>query len=163
MILFYFPPAGFEPPDFLTCLEALDAEGGETWDPPVATTVEDWRAWRDALDREYEAIWALRESQPTIIRSYGGWNPWIPVWRLLGIEAECTAGEEAYDQVMREAASAAGAVHVSMLDVFTGPQHDQDPAERGWIRDGMHLSDSGVDVLVQALAEAGFEAGEPPG
>jgi hypothetical protein len=175
VILFYFPPAGYEPPDFLTCLEALDAvtdpdypggtlAPGQTWDPPPdATSVEDWQAWRDALDREYQAIWALREGQPTIIRGYGGWNPWIPVWRRLGVEAQCTAGEEALDQVQRQAAESAGAAYVSMLDVFTGPQHDQDPAEQGWIaEDGMHLSDVGKDVLVEALAAAGFEPNEPP-
>jgi hypothetical protein len=175
VILFYFPPAGHEPPEFLTCLEALDAvtdpdypggtlAPGQTWDPPpAATTAEDWQAWRDALDREYEAMWALREGQPTIIRGYGGWNAWIPAWRRAGVEAACTAGEEAYDQVMREAAEAAGAAYVSMLDVFTGPTHDQDPGEQGWIADdGMHLSDAGKDVLVEALAAAGFEESEPP-
>jgi hypothetical protein len=178
-ILMYFPPDGFEPPSFLTCLDALGAfyahidpdieyEGpawspGQTWAPPEATTAADWQAWRDALDREYGAIWTLREGQPTIIRSYGGWNSWIPVWRQVGIESECTAGEEAYDQVMREAAEAAGAVHVSMLDVFTGPTHQQDPAEQGWIADdGMHLSEPGKDVLVQALASAGFDFNLPP-
>ena len=175
VILFYFPPAGYEPPDFLTCLDALDAvtdpdypggtlAPGQTLDPaPAATSVEDWQAWRDALVREYEAIWALREGQPTIIRGYGGWNPWIPDWRRAGVEAQCTAGEEALDQVMREAAEASGAVYVSMLDVFTGQAHDQDPAERGWIaEDGMHLSDAGKDVLVETLAAAGFEESEPP-
>ncbi len=174
VILFYFPPADYEPPEFLPCLEALEVfdpdypggtfAPGQTWDPPPkATTVEDWQAWRDALDREYEAIWTLREGRPTVIRGYGGWNPWIPVWRRLGIETECTAGEEAIDQVMREAAEAAGAVYVSMLDVFTGPGHDQDPAEQGWILDdAMHLTGPGVDVLVEALAAAGFEASEPP-
>jgi len=175
-ILMYFPPVGYEPPSFLTCLDAVDAvndtddpdyEGpawspGQTWAPPEATTVEDWQAWRDALDREYEAIWTLREGQPTIIRGYGNWNSWIPAWRKVGIESECTAGEEAYDQAMREAAEAAGAVYVSMLDVFTGPTHDQDPAEQGWIAtDQMHLSDSGKDLLVETLAAAGFDFNEP--
>jgi hypothetical protein len=175
VILFYFPPAGREPPAFLTCLEAPDAVSGDpdysgptwapgqTWDPPPATTVEDWQAWRDVLDREYEAIWTMRDGQPTTIRAYGGWNPWVVAWRQLGIEAECTAGEEAMDQAQRGAAEAAGAVYVSMLDIFTGPQHDQDPAERGWLaEDGMHLSDSGKDVLVEALAAAGFDAGQAP-
>ncbi len=175
VILFYFPPVGFEPPEFLTCLEALDAVGsdpdysgptwapGTTWEPPEATTVEDWQAWRDALDREYEAIWTLREGQPTMIRGYGSWGPWLPVWRQVGIEAECMAGEEALDQAQQAAAEAAGAVYVSMLDVFTGPQHDLDPAAQGWLaEDGMHLSEPGKEVLVEALAAAGFEESEPP-
>lgn len=175
VILFYFPPAGYEPPDFLTCFDALDAvtdpdypggplAPGQTFYPaPAATSAEDWQAWRDALVREYAAIWALREGQPTIIRGYGGWNPWIPGWRRAGVEAQCTAGEAALDQVMREAAEASGAVYVSMLDVFTSPAHDQDPGEQGWIaEDGMHLSDPGKDVLVEALAAAGFEESEPP-
>jgi len=174
IIVFNFPPGGFEPPSHLTCLEALDAvtdpdysgpawTPGQTWDPPAVTSVEDWQGWREALRREYEAIWTLREDRPTILRAYGGWNPWIPVWRQVGIERECSANEAALDQAMREAAATGGAVYVSMLDVFTGPGRDQDPAERGWIDDdGMHLSDEGVDVLVNALAAAGFEVNESP-
>jgi lysophospholipase L1-like esterase len=98
-----------------------------------------------------------------MLRAYGGWYPWLSVHEQMGIASECTANEEALDQVMREAAEAHGAVYVSMLDAFTGPNHDQDPAARGWLaEDGMHLSDEGQVVVLEALAAAGFEESQPP-
>ncbi|MCJ7781303.1 MAG: SGNH/GDSL hydrolase family protein [Acidimicrobiia bacterium] len=42
------------------------------------------------------------------------------------------------------AAEANGAVFVSFFDVFNGPEHDEDPREKGWIQDdGMHANDKG--------------------
>jgi len=100
---------------------------------------------------------------PTVLRAYGVWMPWLSQWRQVGIVSECMANEEAVDQVRREAAEAAGAEYVSMLDVFNGPEHDEDPVEKGLIdEDGMHLNADGVRVLVEALAAAGFEASEQP-
>jgi hypothetical protein len=164
VILMYFPPVDYEPPGFLPCLEAVDPEGDGISGAPTATSVEDWQAWRNVLDQEYEAIWTLREGQPTLIVGYGGWNPWLAAWRQAGIEAECASALDALDVVEREAAEAHGAMHVSTLDVFNGPKHDQDPADQGWIADdGMHASESGEDRLVEALVAAGFEAGQPPG
>ena len=73
------------------------------------------------------------------------------------------ANEEAIDQVRRESTEAHGTIQVSMLDLFNGPGHDQDPGEKGWIAaDGTHLSKSGVAVLVDALAARRFELSEPP-
>ena len=86
IIVFYVHPGGFEPPGFVPCLDALDAE---TWDPPAAISVEDWQGYRDALDRIYDEIWTLRAAQPTILRAYGVWGPWLSQWQQMGIDAEC--------------------------------------------------------------------------
>jgi lysophospholipase L1-like esterase len=89
--------------------------------------------------------------------------PWLGQWRHLGIESACVAGEEAVEQARRESAEAHGAIFVSAMDVFAGPEHDQDPVEKGWIaEDGMHLNADGVAVLVDALASVGFDPSEPP-
>ena len=170
IIVFYVHPGGFVPPSFAPCLEAIDWDDPEpdatpppTWDPPAATSVEDWQGYRDTLDQIYDEIWKLRAGQPTIIRAYGIYLPWLGQWQQLGIDRACVAGEEAVDQARRESAEAHGAIFVSMMDVFAGPKHDEDPVEKGWIsEDGMHLNDEGHVVLVDALAEAGFEPSEPP-
>lgn len=163
IIVFYVSPQGFEPPSYLTCLAARQAGSGGTWEPPAVTSVEDWQGYRDALDEVYDEIWKLRAGQPTILRAYGAWAPWLPQWRAAGIDSACMANDEVIDQVRRESAETHGASYVSMLDVFNGPEHDQDPGEKGWIaEDGMHLSNSGVAVLVDAVAAVGFELSEPP-
>ena len=67
-------------------------------------------------------------------------------------------------QVIREAAEANGAVFVSFFDVFDGPEHDEDPREKGWMQDdGWHANDTGGAVAAEALAAGEFEAREPPG
>lgn len=171
IFVFYVHPGGYEPDGFLPCLEAVNWDSPVPpstlppgWEPPVATTVADWQAYRDELDKVYDEIWSLREGQPTIIRAYGVHLPWLGQWRQLGIESECVAGEEAADQARRESAEAHGAIFVSMMDVFAGPEHDEDPVEKGLVsEDGMHLNEAGHVVLVDALAAAGFELSEQPG
>jgi hypothetical protein len=53
----------------------------------------------------------------------------------VGIEPECTANWEVEMQVILEAAEANRAVFVSFFDVFTGPEHDEDPRGKGWMQD----------------------------
>jgi len=47
---------------------------------------------------------------------------------------------------------------VSLLDLFHGPGHGEDPRERGWIdTDGKHANDVGAAATADALAAVGFE------
>ena len=170
IIVLYMHPGGFDPPGFVPCLEAVNWDSPvppstfpPTLDPPEPTTAEDWQGYRDTLDQIYDEIWELRDDQPTIIRAYGVYLPWLGQWRHLGIESACVAGEEAVEQVRQESAEAHGATFVSAMDVFAGPGHDEDPVEKGLVsEDGMHLNEAGVAVLVDALAAAGFEPNTPP-
>lgn len=170
IIMIYMHPGGYEPPEFVPCLEAVNWDSPvppstfpPTLDLPEPTTVEDWQGYRDSLDQIYDEIWELRAGQPTIVRAYGVFLPWLGQWQHLGIDSACVAGEEAVDQARQEAAEAHGAVFVSAMDVFAGPEHDEDPVAKGLVQeDGMHLNEAGVAMLVDALAEAGFEPSEPP-
>ena len=133
-------------------------------EPPVVPTVEDWQPYRDVLDEVYDEIWKARGGRPVVLRAHDIYNGFIAPWREVGIEAECTANWEVEMQVIREAAEANGAVFVSFFDVFNGPEHDEDPREKGWIDDdGMHANDDGGAVAAEALAAVGFELSEPPG
>ena len=179
IIVVYGYPGGLEydlpEPNILTCFEAVDAvvwpdeytgdwTPGSKWEPtPVVPTVEDWRPYRDVLDQVYDEIWKLREGQPTIIRTYDVPHGFIAPWRELGIESECTANMEIQAQVEREAAEANGAGFVSLFDVFNGPNHDEDPVQKGWMMDDlMHAGDEGRDVIAELLAASGFDPSEPP-
>lgn len=179
IIVVYGYPGGLEydlpEPNILTCFEAVDAvvwpdeytgdwTPGSKWEPtPAVPTVDDWQPYRDVLDQVYDEIWKLREGQPTIIRTYDVYNGFFAPWRELGIETECTANLEIQAQVEREAAEANGAYFVSLFDVFNGPNHDEDPIEKGWMADdGMHAGGEGLDIVAETLASVGFEVSEPP-
>lgn len=161
-------------PNIVDCFEAADAildpdysgppwTPGTKWEPtPVVATVEDWQPLRVVLDQVYDEIWALRAGQPTIIRTYDTPNGYIAPWTELGIESECTANWLTVDRVKREAAEANGAGFVSIVDVFNGPNHHEDPNEKGWMEDAIHANDEGMDIVAQTLAAYGFELSEPP-
>ena len=63
-----------------------------------------------------------------------------------------------------EAAEANGATFVSTYDVFNGPNHGEDPREKGWIGpDGEHTTDDGAAAIAEALTAVGFDPSSPPG
>lgn len=138
---------------------------GTAWEPtPTVATVEDWQPYRDVLEEVYTEIWRLRAGQPTIIRTYDTPQGFLGPWKQLGIESECMANWEIVAQVLREAAEANGAGFVSTIDVFNGPNHDEDPVEKGWMDDDlMHANDEGRDIIAKLLAAHGFEISQPPG
>jgi hypothetical protein len=159
----------------MSCFDAADAvlvpeeyagdwTPGTKWKPaPAVATVEEWQPYRDVLDQVYDEIWKLRAGQPTIIRTYDVPLGFIAAWKELGIESECVRNWEVQTQVIREAAEANGAGFVSLFDVFNGPNHDEDPNEKGWMMDDlMHAGDEGRDIIAEALAAYGFEVSEPP-
>jgi hypothetical protein len=162
-------------PNILTCFEAVDAvlwpeeytgdwTPGTKWEPvPVVATVEDWQPYRDVFDQVYTEIWKLREGHPTILLTWDVPTGYLAAWKEVGIESECVTNLEIQAQVVREAAEAHGAGFVSIIDVFNGPNHDEDPNEKGWMmEDLMHAGDEGRDVIAELLAASGFDPSEPP-
>ncbi len=166
IIVVYADNEGFLPdvsPNFETCIEAGFGPSQE-WQPPVVPSVEDYQAYRDVLDQIWAEIWALREGQPTILRTHDFYNPFIAPWKEAGIEPECTANWEVLSQVMREAADANGVGFAAVFDAFNGTGRDEDPREKGWIgEDGGHTSLEGQAAIADVLAAVGFEVSEPPG
>ena len=46
---------------------------------------------------------------------------------------------------------------VSVHDLFNGPEHDEDPREKGYIgSDGIHTSAEGRAAIADALAAVGY-------
>ena len=180
IIVFYFRPEAFEDgfpqPNIRTAFDAIDAWYGDPdyagpewtpgtkWEPaPVVPSAEDWQSYKDWLGDVYEAIWEVRRGRPVVLRGHDIYNPWIAPWTELGIEPETTAFWEGQSQTIREAAESNAAVFVSFFDLFNGPNHDEDPREKGWIgEDGMHANEEGGAAGAQALAAVGFEPSEPP-
>ena len=116
--MFYVHPGGFDAPGLAPGLEAVNWDSPvppstfpPTLDPPEATTFEDWQGYRDTIDQIYDEIWKLRKGQPTIIRAYGAYLPWLGQWQHLGFESACVAGEEAVDEARRLASRRCARAH----------------------------------------------------
>jgi hypothetical protein len=157
-IIFVFgSPAGSSPAadDMWTCASTLKLRR----DPPERNTPADWAPFGDVLRDIFDVVFELRADQPTVIRTADLFAGPIADWRKAGIEAECTAGWEAHAEVTHEAADDYGVGTASWYDEFNGPDHDEDPREKGYIsHDGYHQSqDVGVPVQADVLHALGYE------
>jgi lysophospholipase L1-like esterase len=135
----------------------------QTREPPHAYTPDEWRPYQDVVASIFEEIRALREGTPTVLRAVDAYNPVISPWRDAGIEPECTAAWESWSDAIRETAEANGATMVSMYDLFNGPDHQEDPREKGFIgSDGSHTTPEGAAAMAEALDAVGYEFSPAP-
>lgn len=131
-------------------------------DPPTRYSAEDFGPYREVLEAIYERVFALVGDRPVIVRAIDLYNPVIADWRLAGVEEQCTEAWEAWSDTIRDAATEFDVPLVSMYDVFNGPDHSEDPREKGYIiSDGEHTMPAAREAMVAALHEAGYEPIEP--
>ena len=119
---------------------------------PVPTDAEIAEAlgpFSDALDE----IVRLRDGEPTVLFGFVPQFGGLVRWQELGIHDLCMTGWEAFADAQADAIEAHGGTVVSFLDVFHGPNHDEDPRARGLIAiDGVHLSEAGIQLAAETLA-----------
>ena len=127
-------------------------------EPQKRTTPADWAPYGDVLRDILDVVFELRAGQPTVIRVADEWAAPIADWREAGIEADCTAGWEAHAGVIRQVADEYGVGTASWYDAFNGPDHDEDPREKGYIAsDGWHQSSAGEEVQAEVLHSLGYD------
>jgi len=160
VIVFFGNPEGSgDTSDIRTCISGSTRHR----EPPVRYADEDWQPYRDLLDEVYAEIWKIRNGKPVVLRAVDFINPAISAWRQAGIEPECTAALEAMNRAIRAAAEANAATLVSTYDLFNGPNHDQDPREKGWVGpDGIHMNAAGMAAIADVISAAGFEPTTAP-
>jgi hypothetical protein len=156
IIVVYANPANTAPPDAEVCVSELSTIDP---DPPEFYTSADFAAYGDVFRDTFEVIFELRAGQPTVIRVFDQFAGYLVDWREAGIEAECTATFEAASGAIREAADDHGVAMASVYDVFNGPDHDEDPREKGYVAsDGYHASLRGASAHAEILHSLGYDA-----
>ena len=133
---------------------------------PSETSPEYWEPYRALVEDIYEEIRVLREGRSTVllvIDMYPAAGDWVSA----GIADECLRWWEAWQDQNEQAALANGAVMVSVFDLFHGPDHDQDPLDRGLVTapTGPNVpyrtTEAGARVIADALLAAGLEPTAP--
>jgi len=158
IVIFGNPRGSGATSDIGTCVSTSTAPR----DPPQRYTAADFRPYRDLLASIYETVFELRKGQPTIVRAIDMYNPVIADWREAGIKAECTAAWEAFSEAIRGTAAEFGVPTASMFDAFNGPNHDEDPREKGFIgSDKQHTTDEGKAAMVEVLHALGYDPVNP--
>lgn len=124
----------------------------------VDCSIETIDAYRSDLDAIYEEIFALRGDSPIIIRAFDAYNPLYSVYQEHGVYDECLHCWENYNETIHQAAAAHNVPVAHLWDAFNGPNHDEDPRDKGYIgSDGYHTSGTGGDVIADLLRELGYE------
>ena len=116
---------------------------------------------------DLSAIWAkileLRAGQPTILRATDTYVPLVVPWKESGVFEACTVCWENESEAARLAADAYGIPFLSRYDAFNGPDHNEDPREKGYIvSDGVHPSDLAAEYTAELLSQMGYEPASPP-
>jgi hypothetical protein len=125
---------------------------------PDACEPETFEQWESDLKAIWDEILVLRSGQPTILRATDLYNPLVVPWKEQGVFEACTTCWENMSNAARLAAEAYGIPFLSRLDAFNGPNHDEDPREKGYIvSDGEHPSDLAAAFTAELLSEMGYE------
>ena len=141
------------PPDTLVCRST----GAINPDPPSLPA--DFTVYGDVYRDIFDVIFELRAGRPTVIRAYDEWAGLVVLWGEEGIEEECTAAWEAQAGAIHEAAAEYGVVTASFYDAANGPDHDEDPQEKGYTAgDGYHPSPEGASAMAEVLHSLGYGA-----
>ena len=143
--------------------EPLDLNGCFVNLPPRSCTPASLERWTSDLKAIWAEIFKLRQGQLTILRATDIYNPSVSPWKKHDIFEACTECWENMSDATRLAAEAYGIPFISRLDAFNGPDHDEDPREKGYISsDGEHLSELGRQVTAELLSQMGYEPVSPP-
>jgi len=133
----------------------VDYESGK---PPDTCSNEMYLPYTENIKSIYNAIFSLRNGLPTIIRATDLYNPVISEHRNNNVEVECTECFETHNLAVRNAADAFNIPFVSIYDAFNGPDHNEDPREKGYIGDdGIHASEIGQQVIADLLSDVGYD------
>jgi hypothetical protein len=111
----------------------------------------------------YARIFDLRDGQPTIVRGVDFYNPVVSQWIKQDKFEACTECWVTLSNATRLAAEAYNIPFLSRYDAFNGPNHDEDPREKGLIMsDGVHPNKLAAEFTAELLSEMGYDPVSPP-
>lgn len=141
----------------------LNLDGCFIFQPPGTCEPETFEKWISDLKAIWAEILVLRNGQPTVLRALDLYNPLVSPWKERGVFEACTRCWENMSNAARQAAEAYGIPFLSRLDAFNGPNHVEDPREKGYIvSDGEHPSDLAAQFTAELLSQMGYEPVPPP-
>jgi len=141
----------------------LDLEGCFTSRLPAACSPEAFEQYTADMKALWAEILALRGGEPAVLRATDLYNPLVSPWRDAGVFEACTGCWQNMSDAVRLAAEAYNIPFLSRLDAFNGPDHDEDPREKGFIHgDGEHPSELGAQFTAELLSQMGYEPVSPP-
>ena len=126
--------------------------------PPGDCSPETFESYIENIKGIIEEILSLRNGMPTIIRAMDYYMPLYSEWKEWGIQEECTCCWENFNNAIHQAAAAYNVPVARVYDAFNGPNHDEDPREKGYIGDdGKHTTETGQKVIADLMQKLGYK------
>lgn len=123
---------------------------------------ETFHAYQADLEAIHAEILSLRGDSPVLIRAFDAYNPLYSKYRARGVYDECVGCWQNYNQAIHQAAAVYNIPTARVFDAFNGPNHDEDPRDKGYIgADGIHATAAGQQVIADRLHELGYEPTKP--
>lgn len=113
------------------------------------------------LEAVYQRILELRGDQPTILRAFDAYNPTLARWEVDGAFEACQACWGNYNAAIHQAAEKYHIPVAGVYDAWNGVEHDEDPNDKGYTKDGIHPNVSGAEVIAGELRKLGYDPVAP--
>jgi hypothetical protein len=120
-----------------------------------ATALTDYRA---ALDSVYAEIFALRKGQPTLIRTKDYFCNFYSDWKKAGKYEDHMRCWEKWNSTIHEAAAQHKVPVAEVFAAFNGPQHEQDPKDKGLQDDNGLPNEAGNKLIADQFRKLGYDA-----
>lgn len=131
--------------------------------PPASCSPSTYEKYTADMKAIWAEIFKLRKGKVTILRATDIYNPLVNSWQEHGVFEACTECWVNMSDAARLAAEAYNIPFLSRFDAFNGPSHDEDPREKGYIReDGEHPTELMAQVTAELLSQMGYEPVTPP-
>jgi len=154
---------------FVNPVDSVDTEKPLNFDgcffssAPSSCEPASFQKWTTDLKAIWAEILKLRKGRPTILRATDIYNPLVSPWNKHGVFEACTECWENMSDAARLAAEAYNIPFLSRYDAFNGVNHNEDPREKGYIRnDGEHPTDLANQYTAELLSQMGYEPVSPP-
>jgi lysophospholipase L1-like esterase len=115
-------------------------------------------AYKAELAAMADEILSLRRGQPTLIRTYTRFMPFYRLWREQGQFEEYQRCVAALDAAILQVGKERGILAADTGLALNGPNHDQDPNDKGYLYDGVHENDAGAQVVAEVFRKLGYSA-----
>ena len=103
-------------------------------------SMESFELYIDHLKEIYSLIFELRAGKPTLIRTFDAYNPVLITQCAANDTVDiCLRCWENYNQAIHFAADEMGIPVANVFDAWNGPDHTEDPNDKGYTQaDGIH-------------------------
>ena len=110
------------------------------------------------LKEIYTIILSERDGEPTMIRTFDAYNP-IMVRNCTPDDTfkACLECWENFNKAIHQAADEIGVPVAKVFDAWNGPDHREDPSEKGYTKDGVHPNETGARIIADLLRAIGYQ------